>query len=100
MHINLLQTRAAAGKNDPDFSSEPGSVYLSGRITGRGRCRLDAPIAQTVERLHGKEKVNGSIPFGGSVRSRSTDRASLGRGRWQTFGSPGGVAQVVRAHDS
>lgn len=26
-----------------------------------------APIAQTVERLHGKEKVNGSIPFGGSV---------------------------------
>ena len=38
---------------------------------GGGTCRPDAPIAQTVERLHGKEKVNGSIPFGGSVRSRS-----------------------------
>ncbi len=25
-----------------------------------------APIAQSAERLHGKEKVNGSIPFGGS----------------------------------
>ena len=27
---------------------------------------LAAPIAQSVERFHGKEKVNGSIPFGGS----------------------------------
>ncbi|CAK7281782.1 hypothetical protein SGPA1_12575 [Streptomyces misionensis JCM 4497] len=25
-----------------------------------------APIAQSAERLHGKEKVNGSIPFWGS----------------------------------
>jgi hypothetical protein len=60
-------------ETDPDFRPEPGTVYLSGRITGRGPCRPDAPIAQTVERLHGKEKVNGSIPFGGSVRSRSVD---------------------------
>jgi hypothetical protein len=30
-----------------------------------------APIAQSAERLHGKEKVNGSIPFGGS----HTDKA-------------------------
>ena len=27
-----------------------------------------APIAQQAERLHGKEKVCGSIPHGGSVR--------------------------------
>jgi len=28
-----------------------------------------APLAQSVERFHGKEKVNGSIPLGGSKRS-------------------------------
>ncbi len=27
----------------------------------------NAPLAQSAERLHGKEKVNGSIPLGGSV---------------------------------
>ena len=27
----------------------------------------EAPLAQSVERFHGKEKVNGSIPLGGSV---------------------------------
>ena len=26
-----------------------------------------APIAQSAERLHGKEKVKGSIPFRGSI---------------------------------
>ena len=39
-----------------------------------------APIAQSVERFHGKEKVNGSIPFGGS------DGKTAGQS---------GVAQVV-----
>lgn len=29
--------------------------------------RVSAPLAQSVERFHGKEKVNGSIPLGGSV---------------------------------
>jgi hypothetical protein len=41
-----------------------------------------APIAQSAERLHGKEKVNGSIPFGGS-RSEfiaRPDQDSLGPG--------------------
>ena len=41
-----------------------------------------APLAQSAERLHGKEKVNGSIPLGGSVGS------PLGLPR-----CPGGVAQ-------
>lgn len=27
----------------------------------------NAPLAQSVERFHGKEKVNGSIPLGGSL---------------------------------
>ena len=29
--------------------------------------KVQAPLAQSVERFHGKEKVNGSIPLGGSV---------------------------------
>ena len=28
--------------------------------------RMFAPLAQLVERFHGKEEVNGSIPLGGS----------------------------------
>ena len=32
--------------------------------TGRYGC---APLAQSAERFHGKEKVNGSIPLGGSA---------------------------------
>ncbi len=28
---------------------------------------ISAPLAQSVERFHGKEKVNGSIPLGGSA---------------------------------
>ena len=38
-----------------------------------------APLAQLVERFHGKEEVNGSIPLGGSTNSL------------------GGVAQLGRA---
>ena len=32
-----------------------------------------APIAQSVERLHGKEKVYGSIPYWGSALPRQRD---------------------------
>ena len=32
-----------------------------------GKVVYAAPIAQSAERLHGKEKVKGSIPFRGSV---------------------------------
>jgi hypothetical protein len=48
-----------------------------------------APLAQSVERFHGKEKVNGSIPLGGSADAEQA-------------GGPyrGGVAQLVRANDS
>lgn len=49
-----------------------------------------APLAQSAERFHGKEKVNGSIPLGGSVDAR----------RSAARGYRGGVAQLVRAHDS
>ncbi len=52
-----------------------------------------APIAQSVERLHGKEKVYGSIPYWGSGPGhRSLPIAASG--------SVGGVAQVGRASGS
>ena len=47
-----------------------------------------APIAQSAERLHGKEKVNGSIPFWGSGVTGS--RRKTGSGPHQS-----GVAQSV-----
>ena len=66
-------------------------VTLSQRICKanfpRDKVFLVAPIAQSAEHLHGKEKVKGSIPFRGS--GRGVNRALCG-----------GVAQLVRAHDS
>ena len=41
------------------------SVYLGPLVPPVAR-HLRAPIAQQAERLHGKEKVCGSIPHGGS----------------------------------
>ena len=52
-----------------------------------------APLAQSVERFHGKEKVFGSIPTGGSGPTGPARRGGTDR-------TPGGVAQLVRAHDS
>lgn len=46
-----------------------------------------APLAQLVERFHGKEEVNGSIPLGGS--DKYFPRMTLG-----------GVAQLGRANGS
>ncbi len=51
-------------------------------VLGRLEIRVDnneRPLSSVVEHFHGKEGVVGSIP---------------------TEGSPGGVAQVVRAHGS
>jgi hypothetical protein len=41
-------------------------VYLGPLVPPVAR-HLPAPIAQQAERLHGKEKVCGSIPHGGSA---------------------------------
>ncbi len=43
----------------------------------RSSDRQQAPIAQSVERLHGKEKVCGSIPHGGSVRTPAVEAGVL-----------------------
>ena len=61
-----------------DWPSPPRSVYL-GPLVPPAERHLRAPIAQQAERLHGKEKVNGSIPFWGSdVRgSRREARVDL-----------------------
>lgn len=51
--------------------------------------RVSGPLAQSAERFHGKEKVNGSIPLGA--------RRTPGRLAVRTRGD---VAQSVRANDS
>jgi hypothetical protein len=48
-----------------DSLRSPTSVYLGPLVLPLQR-HLRAPIAQQAERLHGKEKVCGSIPHGGS----------------------------------
>ena len=58
--------------------------------SGRVKFSFVAPIAQSAERLHGKEKVKGSIPFRGSGHVQG----------FPGFDLRGGVAQLVRAHDS
>src|SRR6476646_8673920 len=58
----------------------------------RALARVKAPLAQSVERFHGKEKVNGSIPLGSSVVAELLQGAERH--------PDGGVAQLVRAHDS
>ena len=47
-----------------------------------------APLAQSVERFHGKEKVTGPIPVGGS-QEKKLNKQDLG-----------GVAQLGRASGS
>jgi hypothetical protein len=51
----------------------------------RGPAAALAPLAQSAERFHGKEKVVSSILTGGSLSKRTE------------LGGPGGVAQSVRA---
>jgi hypothetical protein len=48
-----------------DSPCAPRSVYLGPLVPPAPR-HSRAPIAQQAERLHGKEKVCGSIPHGGS----------------------------------
>jgi hypothetical protein len=66
------------------------SVYLGPLVPPVAR-HLRAPIAQQAERLHGKEKVCGSIPHGGSDsvsgatahrRNRRPIRAVARLGNW------------------
>ena len=69
----------------PDLVPDGPGVYSSGGPRVLDMPGGHAPLAQSVERFHGKEKVNGSIPLGGSEGSRvgPEDRHQ------------GGVAQLV-----
>ena len=66
------------------------------------KLRSCAPLAQSAERFHGKEKVDGSIPSGGSViyydRRVMCDPLAVDGHEGDLHS--GGVAQLVRAHDS
>ena len=76
---------------------------------GRDTQRLynPAPLAQSVERFHGKEEVFGSTPEGGSATqgregwlgNGSDEALKAVRPTWSEA-SGGGVAQLVRALDS
>src|ERR1700738_1514915 len=67
------------------LAGQPGKVYPL-----QGPCAGQAPLAQSAERFHGKEKVNGSIPLGGSAHAGLAGGAA----------PQGDVAQSVRANDS
>ena len=60
------------------------SIY---RLSLYAQGLINAPLAQSVERFHGKEKVTGSIPVGGS---KVFYRSHI----------PGGIAQLGRASGS
>ena len=51
-----------------DFAGPSVTMYRLRRPAGRIPPVAPAPLAQSAERFHGKEKVVGSIPTGGSVR--------------------------------
>jgi hypothetical protein len=82
--IILTRVSVAPDTGGADYRSAGWPVY--------SRLSL-APIAQSAERLHGKEKVYGSIPYWGSGVGASPSRT-------RSPGSGGGVAQAVRAHGS
>src|SRR5690606_22671240 len=73
-------------------------VPISFRVPGACTLVSAAPIAQSAERLHGKEKVKGSIPFRGSDRRPRRASTTMACRPW--VDDHGGVAQVVRAHGS
>ncbi len=54
-------------REDLQFGTSNRENVPSLRPTPRLRGFGLAPLAQSVERFHGKEKVNGSIPLGGSM---------------------------------
>ena len=77
--------RGRATRVDPETRQSRQSEGDSPRSTRFGRVQRQAvpslrpagqaPLAQSAERFHGKEKVNGSIPLGGSVDAGPTGGA-------------------------
>lgn len=67
-------------------------------INSSGRVFTRCPPSSVVERVLGKNEVTGSIPVGGSEWEPVSRRFLTGL--VQVFLIRGGVAQLVRAHDS
>ena len=57
--------------------SDKGCDFLLFAITRTLTPLPTAPLAQSVERFHGKEKVTGSIPVGGSEVHNLISRSNL-----------------------
>lgn len=75
------------------FGAGARSCVIFRRLQESGNALLShAPLAQSVERFHGKEKVNGSIPLGGSL-----DCGAVLSARHST---PRRCSSVGRANDS
>jgi hypothetical protein len=71
---DLLAIDQKAGRNFLAYLRHfqaPTRLALSGRLafyaSGRSARRITAHVAQSVEHLHGKQKVSGSIPLVGSI---------------------------------
>ena len=71
-----------------DSPRPPTSVYLGPLVPPVER-HLCAPIAQQAERLHGKEKVCGSIPHGGSDSASGATAHRRNMRSIQTVARPG-----------
>src|SRR5882724_7357176 len=65
-HLADCGTAGLLRRGDQRFGASNRKNVPSLRPTPR-LCAGLAPLAQSVERFHGKEKVNGSIPLGGSM---------------------------------
>ena len=63
-----------------------GAPVRSGVLFPLGSTRPTAPIAQSAEHLHGKEKVYGSIPYWGSDGVEWSSHVAESRGTSQEAG--------------
>src|SRR5687768_3497662 len=59
-----------------------------------------APIAQSVDRPQGKEKVNGSVPFGGSDKKYKKRAPAIRRGPSSVSRRPLRTSAVVGLRDA
>ena len=85
-----------AGIRLSTFSAHAGFIRDLSRVDKLGYiCASLAPIAQSVERLHGKEKVCGSIPHGGSDEPRVKNPGSTHGRETNRVLFHGGIAQAV-----
>ena len=92
MVVKVARTRKSNRRDQPIWCEAEtlcNLVKASARSDAQVR---HAPLAQSAERFHGKEKVNGSIPLGGSL--------DCGVARIAGHSTPRRCSSVGRANDS